>query len=215
RSAAADGRDRQADARPLRQEGRSEESACKEGGREEGTGEEGRQEDDEESREEKGREEDHGEEGHEESGQEIRRRRSPLLTQVGDATATYGAKPRPRHPLGTFDVGRGYPPRPPRIVHAHRIQAAARREVAGVGDVTPTYGANPRPRHPLGTFDVGRGYAPDPREPSTHTGSRPRLTVSPRASGMYHRPMAQCSAFTIDAYMILTAYQAEQRRRGK
>src|SRR3546814_10453377 len=81
-SGQADGGNRQAHARPLRQEG-CEEGACQEDGREEGAGEEGRQEDGEESDEKSREEEDRREEGSgEEARQQDGRRRRPVLTQV-------------------------------------------------------------------------------------------------------------------------------------
>src|SRR3546814_702518 len=71
----ADGGNRQADARPVRQEG-CEEGACQEDGGEEGAGEEGREEKDvdEEDRRKKGNEKDGGEEDYH------RGRRRPVLT---------------------------------------------------------------------------------------------------------------------------------------
>src|SRR3546814_3504964 len=74
-SSEADGGNRQADARPVRQEG-CEEGACQEDGGEEGAGEEGREEKDvdEEDRRKKGNEKDGGEEDYH------RGRRRPVLT---------------------------------------------------------------------------------------------------------------------------------------
>src|SRR3546814_16851810 len=74
-SSEADGGNRQADARPVRQEG-CEEGACQEDGGEEGAGEEGREEKDvdEEDRSKKGNEKDGGEEDYH------RGRRRPVLT---------------------------------------------------------------------------------------------------------------------------------------
>src|SRR3546814_18558985 len=71
----ADGGNRQADARPVRQEG-CEEGACQEDGGEEGAGEEGREEKDvdEEDRRKKGNEKDGGEDAY------PRGRRRPVLT---------------------------------------------------------------------------------------------------------------------------------------